>query len=95
MLDVVLKRIYRELPGVVAITIHDSIMTGVLTNNIEAVKNILIEELTNFIGFRPKVAIEGLPEKGGKEGTNEEREGGGVEVGNNTMLQPLLMPEYR
>ena len=58
MLDVVLKRIYRELPDVVAITIHDSIMTGVMTNNVEAVKKILIEELTNFVGFRPNVSIE-------------------------------------
>lgn len=58
MLDVILKRIYRELPGVIAITIHDSIMTGVLTNNVDAVKNILIEELTNFVGFRPNVKIE-------------------------------------
>lgn len=75
MLDVVLKRIYRELPGVVAITIHDSIMTGVLTNNVEAVRNILIEELTNFVGFRPNVTIEGII----KEGKGKERkEGKGV-----------------
>ena len=62
MLDVVLKRIYRELPDVVAITIHDSIMTGVMTNNVEAVRNILIEEMTNFVGFRPNVSIEGIYE---------------------------------
>ena len=67
MLDVVLKRIYRELPDVVAITIHDSIMTGVLTNNVEAVRNILIEELTNFVGFRPNVTIEGNYEREGRE----------------------------
>jgi len=63
MLDIVLKRIYRELPGVVAITIHDSIMTGVLTNNVEAVRKILIEEMTNFVGFRPNVTIEGIYKK--------------------------------
>jgi len=73
MLDVVLKRIYRELPGVVAITIHDSIMTGVLTDNVEAVKNILIEELTNFVGFRPNVKIE---ENYRRE--EERREGGNI-----------------
>ena len=67
MLDVVLKRIYRELPGVVAITIHDSIMTGVLTNNVEAVKKILTEELTNFVGFRPNVSIEGIIEENREE----------------------------
>lgn len=66
LLDRVIKRIYRELPGVVAITIHDSIMTGILTNNIAAVRKILIDELTNFVGFPPQIAIEGLE--------NEERE---------------------
>ena len=73
MLDVVLKRIYKELPGVVAITIHDSIMTGVLTNNVEAVKNILIEELTNFVGFRPNVNIEGIIERREREEKGEVR----------------------
>jgi hypothetical protein len=89
MLEVVMKRIRRELPEVVAITIHDSIMTGVLTNNVEAVKTILIEELTSFIGFRPNVAIEGLLEKGGEEGNRMEREeGNSIDIGN-MMLQSL------
>ena len=58
MLDVILKRIYKELPGTIAITIHDSIMTGVLTNNIEAVRKIMIEEFTFFVGIQPKIQIE-------------------------------------
>ena len=58
MLEVILKRIYRELPGTIAITIHDSIMTGILTNNVDAVKRIMIEELTFFIGFQPQIKIE-------------------------------------
>lgn len=58
MLDVILKRIYKELPGVVAITIHDSIMTGILTNNVAAVHKIMAEELTKFTGFRPQIKIE-------------------------------------
>jgi len=74
MLDVVLKRIYRELPDVVAITIHDSIMTGVMTNNVEAVKTILIEEMTNFVGFRPNVNLEGVIEKDREIRKEEERE---------------------
>lgn len=60
MLHVILKRIYRELPEVVAITIHDSVMTGILTNDVEAVTKIMIEELTIFVGFAPKIEIEGL-----------------------------------
>lgn len=74
MLDVVLKRIYRELPDVVAITIHDSIMTGVMTNNVEAVKTILIEEMTNFVGFRPNVNLEGVIEEEREIRKEEERE---------------------
>lgn len=58
MLDVILKRIYKEMPGVIAITIHDSIMTGILTNNVEAVRKIMIEEFTKFVGFAPKIKIE-------------------------------------
>lgn len=73
MLDVVLKRIYRELPDVVAITIHDSIMTGVMTNNVEAVKTILIEEMTNFVGFRPNVTLEGIIEKEREKRRGKER----------------------
>lgn len=58
MLDVILKRIYKELPGTVAITIHDSIMTGILTDNVNAVRKIMVEELTKFTGFRPQIKIE-------------------------------------
>lgn len=70
MLDVILKRIYRELPGTIAITVHDSIMTGALTNNVEAVRKILTEELTFFVGFRPQTKIEGLKQE--EEGIIEE-----------------------
>lgn len=60
MLDVILKRIYKELPKVIAITIHDSVMTGILTNDVEAVRKIITEELTIFVGFPPKIEMEGL-----------------------------------
>jgi hypothetical protein len=58
MLQVILKRIYKELPGTIAVTIHDSIMTGILTNNVEAVREIIIEELEFFVGFQPQIKIE-------------------------------------
>jgi len=67
MLDVILKRIYKELPGTIAITVHDSIMTGILTNNVEAVRKIIVDELTSFVGFAPKIKIED-----NKEGREEE-----------------------
>lgn len=60
MLDIIVKRINSELPGTIAITIHDSIMTGELKNNVEAVRKIMIEELTNFVGFAPKIKVEGI-----------------------------------
>jgi len=55
---VILKRIYKELPGTIAITIHDSIMTGILTNNVKSVLKIMKEELTKFIGASPQIKIE-------------------------------------
>ena len=67
MLDVILKRIYKELPGTIAITIHDSILTGVLTNNVEAVRKIMSDELTFFVGFRPQIVIEGKIRENKKE----------------------------
>lgn len=58
ILDVVLKRIYKELPRTIALTIHDSIMTGVATNNIEGVRRIMIEEFTDFVGRPPQTKVE-------------------------------------
>ena len=71
MLDVILKRIYKELPGTIAVTVHDSIMTGILTNNIEAVRKIMIEELTSFVGFAPQTNIEGIIEEKEEKGNEE------------------------
>lgn len=58
MIDVILRRIYKEHPGTIALTIHDSIMTGILTDDVEAVRKIMIDELTKFVGFSPKIEIE-------------------------------------
>jgi hypothetical protein len=60
LLDVIVKRINKELPKVIVLTIHDSIMTGILTDNVEAVRKIMTEELTFFIGFEPKIEYEGI-----------------------------------
>jgi hypothetical protein len=59
ILEVILKRIYRELPATIALTIHDSIMTGADNNSIEAIHKIMIYELTFFVGYAPKIKIEG------------------------------------
>jgi hypothetical protein len=71
MLEIILKRIDKELPGTIAITIHDSILTGVLTNNVEAVKKIMTDELKKFVGFRPQIKIEDKSEDKSKERENK------------------------
>jgi hypothetical protein len=58
MLDIILKRISQEHPGTIAITIHDSILTGLYTNNVEAVAQIMKEEFTKFVGFTPVLKID-------------------------------------
>lgn len=82
MLDIIVKRINRELPGTIAITIHDSIMTGVLTDNVEAIRKIMIEELTFFVGFAPKIKVEGIKEEKESNINNNKSL-------TNMMLQPL------
>lgn len=72
ILDIIIKRIYRELPGVIAVTVHDSIMTGVLTDKVDEVKKIMVEEFRNFIGFAPILKIEG---RCSKEERKEEKGG--------------------
>jgi len=34
-------------------------MTGILTNDVEAVRKIMVEELTSFVGFSPKIEKDG------------------------------------
>lgn len=63
MLDVIMRRIHKERPDIIAITIHDSIMTGILTDDIEAVRKIICEEMTDFVGFAPTIKIEEYKEE--------------------------------
>jgi hypothetical protein len=58
ILEVIMKRIYRELPGTIAVTIHDSIMTGIMTNNVEPVRKIMEDGLAAFVGFKPNIKID-------------------------------------
>lgn len=92
MLDIILKRVYKELPGTIAVTIHDSIMTGVLTNNVEAVCKIMVEELTHFVGFAPTIKREEniIEKKVGREENLNNHEERNYSL-SNTMLQPLYL----
>ncbi len=58
VLDTILPRIYKEHPDTIAVTIHDSVMTSIMTNDVEAVRAIMENELTNFVGFAPTLKIE-------------------------------------
>lgn len=61
-LDVILPRVYQELPGTIAITVHDSIMTGII-KNLWAVRKIMLDELTLFVGYPPQIRVEGNDEE--------------------------------
>jgi hypothetical protein len=58
VLDTILPRIYKEHPVTIAVTIHDSVMTSILTSDVEAVKKIVNDELTKFVGYKPTLKIE-------------------------------------
>lgn len=58
VLDNILKRIYREYPGNIAVSIHDSVVTGILTNSVDSVKKIMEDELTKYVGISPILKIE-------------------------------------
>jgi hypothetical protein len=62
LLNVIVRRINKEYPSIIALTIHDSIMTGFLTDDVATVKRIMIEELENFVGFQPQIEIESYKE---------------------------------
>lgn len=59
VLDVIERKINEEYPEIITLTIHDSIMTSLYTDHVQVVKEIMEEELTHFVGFKPKLKIEG------------------------------------
>jgi hypothetical protein len=88
MLNVILKRINKELPNIIAMTIHDSIMTGILTDEVEAVREIMNDVLTEFIGFQPKIEIESS-----RQNENENIENIKEEINKNkTLIQYDVLP---
>lgn len=58
VLDVIMKRIYKEMPGVFALSIHDSILTVDDDEAAEKISNMMGEELEKFTGFRPILKID-------------------------------------
>ncbi len=62
VLDVIMKRVYKELPGVFVLTIHDSILTVNDREVVDSIFKIMEEELEKFVGFTPTIKIEGFCE---------------------------------
>ena len=73
-----------EMPETIAITIHDSILTGGMRDNADAVKRIMEEELTKFVGFAPNISIENTQKESkrrkqlSEEGVIKERDRGRI-----------------
>ena len=57
MLKVALKRIYKEIPGVVAITIHDSAMVGISTSHVSAARQIIEATFYEYTGYKPEIRV--------------------------------------
>jgi len=57
ILKVILPRINIEHPEIIAVTIHDSIMTGIYTDHIQIVKNTMEQELQRLVGYKPTIKI--------------------------------------
>ncbi len=57
ILKVILPRINREHPGIIAVTIHDSIMTGIYTDHIQIVKDTMEQEFQKIVGHKPTIKI--------------------------------------
>jgi hypothetical protein len=60
ILKIILKRVYNELPGVIALTIHDSFLTvsGEHEMNIKSISKIICDEISVFVGFLPQIKVE-------------------------------------
>jgi len=57
ILKEILPRINREHPGIIAVTIHDSIMTGIYTDHIQIVKDTMEQEFQKVVGHKPTIKI--------------------------------------
>ena len=77
----ILPRIYDKHPGTIAVSIHDSICTSILTSDIEIVKKTMEDELEKFVTLKPSLKVESSSFKKdnrwiGK--SNEKVEGGSI-----------------
>lgn len=55
VLNIILKRLYKEHSDIIVLTIHDSFLCD---SNLEIVKEVMLEELKNYVGFSPILKTE-------------------------------------
>lgn len=56
--DLVIERMNRERPDMVAQQIYDNVVTSIVTDDIVTARRIMTEELTKFIGYPPVLKVE-------------------------------------
>jgi hypothetical protein len=71
VLRVILPRINKDYPDIVAFTIHDSLL---VTDNPEIVESVMIEELEKFTGYKPILKVEFLTDRNFNTDSNDTRE---------------------
>ncbi len=76
----ILLRIYKEHPGVIAVSIHDSVCTSIAFCDIETVKRIMKEEIEYYVAFQPTLKIERLTFSSQNTIKRERKEDRGREV---------------
>lgn len=58
ILNIILNRINNEHPNIIAVTIHDSIMTSIYTSLVGIIYSIMEEEFMKYTGYKPSLKIE-------------------------------------
>jgi len=84
--ELIIARLNREHPDMVAQQIYDNVVTSIVTDDIDTAKRVMTEELTAFVGcppvlktenFRPTSVLKvntSIKERRGKEGKRGKRE---------------------
>jgi len=56
--DLIIARLNKEYPEMVAQQIYDNLVTSIVTNDIKTASKVMTEELIRFVGFAPVLRIE-------------------------------------
>jgi len=98
--DLVIKnRINKEHPGTIAVSIYDTVSTGIQTDKINEVSEIMTDEFEKYVGHAPRLSVKRASEPENtttkeKKGGKGER-GGGRKKEGNTMLESLQQDDIK